>query len=98
MVEPMIFLPFFENAFKHGKTGENNEIRASIKEKDGVVNFEISNDIDLEKRKDGVSGVGLENIKKRLPFIYRDFFMDVTEDNGRYRAKIKINLEKKVKL
>lgn len=98
MVEPMIFLPFFENAFKHGKTGENNEIRASIKEKDGVVNFEISNDIDLEKRKDGVSGVGLENIKKRLPFIYRDFFMDVTEDNGRYRAKIKINLERKVKL
>ena len=44
-IEPMIFLPFFENAFKHGKTGENNEIRATIKEKGGVVNFEISNDI-----------------------------------------------------
>jgi len=97
-IEPMIFLPFFENAFKHGKTAGNNEIRAYIREKKGVVSFEISNDIDLEKRKDGVSGVGLENIKKRLPYLYSDFWMDVIEGKDRYKVKIRINLEKKVKL
>lgn len=97
-IEPMIFLPFFENAFKHGKTGENDEIRASIKEKDGIVNFEISNDVDPLKRKDSVSGVGLENIKKRLPYLYKDFWMDVIQDGGKYKVKVRINLGKKVKL
>ena len=97
-IEPMIFLPFFENAFKHGKTGEDDEIRAFIKEKDGIVNFEISNSIDSLRRKDSVSGVGLENIKKRLPYLYRDFLMDVIQDELRYKVKIRINLGKKVQL
>ncbi len=97
-IEPMIFLPFFENAFKHGKTGGNDEIRALIKEKYGIVNFEISNDVDPQKRKDSVSGVGLENIKKRLPYLYRGFWMDVMQDEGKYKVKVRINLGKKVKL
>tara|TARA_B100000674_G_C37791364_1_gene891911 strand:+ start:54 stop:1076 length:1023 start_codon:yes stop_codon:yes gene_type:complete len=97
-IESMIFLPFFENAFKHGKTGEGDEIRASIREKDGVVNFEINNDIDPERRKDSVPGVGLENIKKRLPYLYSEFWMDVIQDDGKYKVKIRIDLGKKVKL
>lgn len=97
-IEPMIFLPFFENAFKHGKTGEGDDIRASIKEKGAIVQFEISNDVGSTKRKDSISGVGLDNIRKRLPFIYKDFSMDVIQGKGKYKVKIRINLGEKVKL
>ena len=97
-IEPMIFLPFFENAFKHGKTSEGSEIRANIREKDKIVQFEITNEIDLSKRKDSVSGVGLENIKRRLPFIYKDFLMEAIQDEGKYKVKIRINLAEKIKL
>ena len=69
-----------------------------LMEKDGIVNFEISNDVDPQKRKDSVSGVGLENIKKRLPYLYRGFWMDVMQDEGKYKVKVRINLGKKVKL
>ena len=97
-IEPMIFLPFFENAFKHGKTSEGSEIRANIREKDKIVQFEITNEIDPSKRKDSVSGVGLENIKRRLPFIYKDFLMEAIQDEGKYKVKIRINLAEKIKL
>ena len=97
-IEPMIFLPFFENAFKHGRTGEDYEIKSQMKEKDGVVYFEIINDIDPEKRKDDVSGVGLENIRKRLPFLYSDFELDVFQEGEKYNVKMRLGLETKVKL
>ena len=97
-IEPMIFLPLFENAFKHGKTENVFEIRAYIKEVEGVVSFEIVNDADLQKRKDHVSGVGLENIKKRLPYLYSDFWMDVIQHEGKYKVKLRFSLAKKVKL
>jgi len=97
-IEPMILLPFFENAFKHGKTGENDDIRAIIKERGGVVNFEISNEINPNKRKDSVSGVGLENIKKRLPYLYSDFLIEVIQDEEKYKVKMRLNLGKKIKL
>lgn len=95
LIEPMIFLPFFENAFKHGKTLEGDEIRAFIRERNGVVNFEIRNEINPEKRKDSVSGVGLENIKRRLPYLYPDFLMDVVQDDDKYKVKIRLNIGEK---
>lgn len=97
-IEPMLFLPFFENAFKHGKTGENDEIRAYFREKDGIITFEITNEINPNKRKDSVSGVGLENIKKRLPYLYRDFFMDTIQFDEKYKVKIRLDLGQKIKL
>ena len=97
VIEPMIFLPFFENAFKHGKTGDSDEIEAFIQESNGILNFEIVNEVDAIKRKDDASGVGLENIKKRLPFLYEDYSMDVIQNEGKYKVKIRINLGKKYK-
>lgn len=96
-IEPMLFLPFFENAFKHGKTGKENKINAHFTEKNGVVFFEISNGKDPKKRKDDVSGVGLQNIKRRLPFLYSDFFLDVIEDDNEFKVKLRINIGEKRK-
>ena len=94
-IEAMIFLPFFENAYKHGKTGKEHNIYSSLTEENGIIKFQISNEIDLKKKKDNVSGVGMENLRKRLPYFYKDFSIDIKNDNKNYKATIQINIDKR---
>ncbi len=74
-IPPLLFIPFIENAFKHGVSyREKSFIKIFLKsEKDKVI-FECRNSI--PKRQNGdesvKGGVGVANIKKRLDLIYGD--------------------------
>lgn len=71
-IEPMLLIPFIENAFKHGGglmqppeiyihlTVDNNQLHLTVKNK-----FEES-----EAIKDKTSGIGLANVKRRLALLY----------------------------
>jgi len=69
---PMLIIPFVENAFKHSAASESNpqiDIRIEIAESN--LKFKIRNNTGLRKVKsDSHSGIGLENVKKRLELIY----------------------------
>ena len=69
-IDPMIFLPFFENAFKHGDISSKSLITAIITEHKGKIGFTISNQIPSQQVKDSVGGIGIENIRKRLLLRY----------------------------
>lgn len=69
-VEPMLFLPFLENAFKHGDNKKNNDIFIELEQKKDDLTFKIVNEFSDIKRKDNVSGVGIENVEKRLRILY----------------------------
>ncbi len=69
-ISPMLLSPFIENAFKHGQTAQNNSITIHLTEKNNLLTFVVKNDVDLAKRKDEVSGIGIGNIKKRLKILY----------------------------
>jgi two-component system LytT family sensor kinase len=71
-IEPMILIPFIENAFKHGiSTITNPEIEIDLSVKSGKLHFVVRNRFnpDVEPSDDS-SGIGLENVKKRLFFLY----------------------------
>lgn len=70
LLEPMLLLPFVENAFKHGNVKPEAQINISVKAKEGTIHFLIDNEISSTLRKDNVGGIGVENIKKRLNIIY----------------------------
>lgn len=76
MIEPMLLIPFVENAFKHG-TGmiENPVILISL-DVDGrskVLQFRVVNAVSpLDVSKDGSSGIGLSNVQRRLAILYPD--------------------------
>ena len=72
LVSPFIFVPFIENAFKHGELQDTKQpIQISFKQSDNRLVFTCSNQI-REQEKDEQGGIGLENTKKRLELIYAE--------------------------
>lgn len=72
-IEPMLLIPFVENAFKHG-TGYVDEpvIDINLTVKERVLIFEAKNKFDLETDtcKDESPGIGLSNVRSRLTLLY----------------------------
>lgn len=91
-IDPMIFLPFFENAFKHGETSSQSIITAVLTEHKGKIGFTISNIIAEEHIKDSVGGIGIENVKKRLQLRYPDkHTIKIDTRNKSFTINININ-------
>lgn len=71
-IEPMLLIPFVENAFKHG-TGmiENPVIDISLQAVNNQLTFSVKNKyLNEDKAKDKISGIGLNNVKRRLQLLY----------------------------
>lgn len=97
MIEPMLFIPFIENAFKHGV---NNSMAQSMVDIDliineGTVEFKITNDKpEYSKLKDAdyKGGIGLTNVKKRLDLLYPEHEIDIKDTKTKYTVTLKLNL------
>ena len=96
-IAPMIFIPFVENAFKHGVLiGSPSQIDIAIAVTDRQVLFscENKNYNFIKKMGDDAGGIGLENVKRRLELLYADNFELITKnDAGYYTVMLKINLQ-----
>ena len=71
-IEPMLLIPFVENAFKHG-TGliQNPEIEIELKAENDQLYFVVKNRfVQTKTTKDKTSGIGLANVKRRLELLY----------------------------
>jgi two-component system LytT family sensor kinase len=84
-IEPMLLIPFVENAFKHGTGMINNPIiNISLRAVNDELNFMVKNKyVDEDMAKDKVSGIGLDNVKRRLELLYgknQNLKIDTTND------------------
>ena len=73
-IEPMLLIPFVENAFKHG-TGllQNPEIEIELKAQNEQLYFVVKNRfVQTQTTKDKTSGIGLANVKRRLELLYNN--------------------------
>jgi sensor histidine kinase YesM len=71
----MLLLPFVENAFKHGiDTAQDCFIDILLKVERNQLSFVIENSLPfkIESTKDTSSGIGLQNVKRRLKLLYPD--------------------------
>ena len=83
-IEPLLLLPFIENAYKHGRTDNESKIEITLLCDESIFKFEVDNKLAFDKRKDDVGGIGIKNIKRRLEIIYGDrhqLFSTVSGDN-----------------
>jgi hypothetical protein len=74
-IPPLMFIPFIENAFKHGISYQKpSYIRISLEVKDKLLIFRCVNSIGHGPGEgpEPDSGIGLENVTKRLQLIYPD--------------------------
>lgn len=72
-IEPMLLIPFVENAFKHGVGFiQNPTIEIELKDSDQELSFYVANKKGavLNEKKDESSGIGLANVKRRLELLY----------------------------
>ncbi|WP_339905553.1 sensor histidine kinase [uncultured Cyclobacterium sp.] len=73
-IAPMLLIPFVENAFKHGiSTNNKSWIRINLRCMQGTVHLDLVNSIHPKKVTDDPkdeSGIGLENVRKRLQHYY----------------------------
>jgi two-component system, LytTR family, sensor kinase len=93
-IEPMLLLPFVENAFKHGiGMVPNPFIKISLALQDNKLYFSVANNYNRSNHsKDESSGIGLANVKNRLNLLYPNKYDLSIEDNGNIYA-VKLNLE-----
>jgi two-component system LytT family sensor kinase len=73
-IEPMLLIPFVENAFKHGTGMVDNpviDISIAIDDATNLMRFIVVNGIgDNDLSKDGSSGIGIANVKRRLAILH----------------------------
>ncbi|HLI93398.1 MAG TPA: histidine kinase, partial [Puia sp.] len=72
-IAPMIFLPFIENAFKHGvRPLEPSQIKIVISQSGSLLDLTVRNPIINDNRTslDAGTGIGLVNTRRRLDLLY----------------------------
>ena len=90
-IPPLLFIPFVENAFKHGISyRENPYISISLHTENNTIVFECTNSIpSRHENKEKVGGVGISNIKKRLDLIYgKTFKLDIRDIEKEYYVQL----------
>lgn len=72
-IAPMIFLPFIENAFKHGVSAvQSSYINITVNQNDSIIELNVVNTI-IEEQNNNLeegSGIGLNNTRRRLDLLY----------------------------
>ena len=90
----MLLIPFVENAFKHG-VGMilNPTISIDLQTENNCLIFEVKNKVNRQFKevKDSASGIGLNNVKRRLELLYPDNHqLTIKEENDFYVIKLVI--------
>ncbi len=98
VIAPMIFLPFVENAFKHGVSATNpSYINIAINQTDKVLDLTVVNTIIKEQSNnlEQGSGIGLNNTRRRLDLLYPGKYVLLIDENTAenvYSVHLTLNL------
>lgn len=94
-IPPLLFIPFIENAFKHGVSyREPSFITVLLDVTDHAILFTCCNSLGNRKEegKDPASGIGLENVKKRLSLLFPEKHeLTITRTESVYEVILKID-------
>jgi two-component system LytT family sensor kinase len=94
-LEPMLLIPFVENAFKHGMGSQNKPIiKITMGVENKTLTFVVENEIiQTGESKDNSSGIGLANVKRRLELLYKqNYSLNISEANNFFRVQLKIKM------
>lgn len=94
-IPPLIFMPFIENAFKHGnKLAPSPGITINIETSKDFILFETinfikeNNDMHIKN-----SGFGLVNIRRRLDLLFEDkYTLTIVDENKTFSVNLNLNL------
>lgn len=95
-IEPMLLIPFVENAFKHG-TGlvEDPVITVHLRVQDKTLSFEVRNKfVPVSGSQDWTHGIGLANVQRRLNLLYENRYdLQIRKTGQWFSASLTLNLD-----
>lgn len=97
-IEPMLLIPFVENAFKHGiGMVRDPVIEINLQYQESSIHFSVKNKIAPETResKDFSSGIGLKNVRRRLELLYPgNHTLTIEDSDNIFVANLTLNLKR----
>lgn len=89
-IEPMLFIPFIENAFKHYSKGENAFIQVQLNLLSSSIEFICNNSSEANDLKgNSLGGLGRELIEKRLNLLYANRHeLTTAMDGNTYKVRL----------
>jgi LytS/YehU family sensor histidine kinase len=93
-IEPMLLIPFVENAFKHG-IHNDGRIDIRLQAVKGVLHFTVKNNYDEDGNsvKDDASGIGLANVRRRLKLLYeKRHLLLISTHGGHFKVSLELKL------
>ena len=98
VISPLLLVVFIENAFKHSAGSQSADIQIGIDlhiNSRGVLEFKCENNYSTEYRADQTaSGIGLENVRKRLKLLYpNEHQLEISNSEGRFEVALKLLLK-----
>jgi len=96
LIPPLIFMPFIENAFKHGnRLKKAPGIIININIDKSEIQFESFNyKKESRETQNGRSGFGLANIRRRLDLLFGNKYnLETSNEEKTYSVKLKLDLK-----
>ena len=95
-IMPLLLIPFLENAFKHGVSNSHPSwIKANLDCRNKTITLFVQNSININSGASASSnsGVGLENLKRRLILNYPEKHkLEFSASNNQYTANLEVQL------
>ncbi len=93
MIAPLLLIPFIENGFKHGVvTDTTSPFIIELEVKNNKLILYTNNKIN-KSQKDSSSGIGLQNVQRRLDLIYpENYNLKTSKEGEHYICNLSINL------
>lgn len=96
-IPPMLLIPFIENAFKHGLSAISDPvIEIELHSSGSMLYFRVANKFNrnTDEIKDKTSGIGLQNVKRRLNLLYGNRYSLLINDiDNWFTVSLQLNLQ-----
>ena len=95
LISPLLLLPFVENAFKHGASESRflSYIHIELELQDSLLNFSLKNSKERSNAENLSANIGLNNVKRQLELLYREYDMQVMNEDSLFLISLTINLK-----
>ncbi|WP_428654853.1 sensor histidine kinase [Runella sp.] len=94
-IEPLLFIPFVENAFKYGlHSQQSGEIRFRFEVTENTISFFSENAVfENNLPAEGQSGIGIQNVKRRLALHYPEAHsLKISQNDGIFRVHLLLQM------
>lgn len=98
-IEPLLLIPFVENAFKHishHNNGQRNFVRVELSKNKNVFHFIVENSRDGHQQStEPEGGIGLVNTRRRLELLYPgEYKLKIDNNDTTFKVALQLDIKK----